>query len=240
MMIGYRQSIQELDSTGTTIQFPVPFGAKTVSWRLQFIGPDNPEQCLLAIQRGRYSGNLAVNYGTDEAYYVFDMPFALNTTAANRNDQGGECDIQNASYLSWSIAAQVGRQCFFALDLWFYDTGDCNFLGERCDIIAQAGGGAFTSVRYKVPQAAGSVGWMNVITGAGNALANDLRAGMQIDTAAMAVNVVSAAIFSVLVPSSLTVGRNSIYHATDFINYSYQANAVTANQFFNRLRWFKN
>lgn len=239
MIIGYRREIRELDSVGTSVHIPVPFGTKTIYWRLQYIGPDNPDQCILTMARSTYSGNLVTNYGLYTDYNVFDLPFTLSPSA-NRNDQSGECDISNSQYLTWGISVQVGRQGFFALDCWFYDVGDCNFLGERCDIIKQAGGGAFTTIRYKPPQAAGSMGWMNVLTGAGNALANDLRGGVQLDTTNMIANVITAAAFSVLVPSSLTIGRNSIYHACDFIAWNYQANAVTENSFFNRLRWFKN
>lgn len=241
MFIGRYSKTLFLSNSGTSIHIPVPLKAKTVCYRVTHLGPDPPGQNQLLIGTRRYQGaTLGNNFSGYLDQRVFDLAWPLFVTDARR-DFSGECDLHGADFLSWSIASAFGGDLAISLVLDFYDTNDCQFLGEWTATRLKAGGSASEIIYISNAAACGSMAWLNNVDGAGAAIQNRLFTRLDINDLAISMpNVTGGPIFAVTAVNQLTNGRNSIYNNFPSFAWEIAANAATATEFFLRLRWFKN
>jgi len=242
MLISEYSNTFTLSGSGTTVKIPVPKGARTVTYRVINIGPDAPSTIALLMGTEKRGGaTLGINYSGYFDWKVFDCPWSFQSTGQVRHDKSGECDLNGAEFLALSIGADIGNDINVYLHLYFFDDIVSNFCGEYLQSVAQAAGAAIQSVYFDTPPNAGSVAWANNVEGGGAAITNDLYPVLDIDDDSITMfRTVTAPIFSVTALTQMTYGRNSIHAIWPIMRWRVQANAGAANQFFLRLKWFKN
>lgn len=237
MLIARRFYKLELSGTGTSVKIPVPSKAKTVSWRQTFLGADNPGQNQLLIGTSRKTGStLATNYEGYLDWRVFDAPWSLDG-GNNRNDLAGECDIAGSDHLLWSVATHSGGQCYYALEVVFYDT-NCNFLGERVETRNRAAGSSAVQINIFQPIGAKSVAWTNNVDGTGSPIVNRLLSLLDIDDGVIAMTN-TGSLFSTTSLNAMTTGQNNTGATLWRLRWEIQANATSANEFYLKLGWYK-
>lgn len=240
-VIGEYSNTFTLSGSGTSIDISVPKGAQSVSYRVVNIGPDAPATIGLLIGTDRRGGaTLGTDFSGFTAYRVFDCPWSFQGGQV-RHDLTGECDIHGAEVLTLSIGANLGNDLNVYLHLWFWEGYAPNFLGEIVTSVAQLAGAAQQTLYYDMPPGAGSISWANNVEGGGACTTNVLDLMLDIDDDDITMfRSTTAPIFSVTALTQMTYGRNSIHNIWPIVRWRVQAGAAVANDFYLRLKWFKN
>lgn len=241
MWLGEYSNTFTFSGTATSVDIPVPKGARSVTYRLVNIGPDAPAFLqLLMYTEKRGGATLGTNYSGYLPWLVFDCPWSFQS-GQTRHDLAGECDLHGAESLTLSIGANVGNDMNVYLHLYFWSDVEPNFCGEYLQTVGQLAGAAQQTFYIDQPPNAGSIAWANNIEGGGAAIANVLDLVLDIDDDSITMfRSIAAPLFSVTALTQMTYGRNSIHNIWPVCRWRIQANAAADNDFFLRLKWFKN